>query len=75
MEQWKSHKETTDLSEDNIFGFEMLKNYIWKEDEGMCVDIRSLKPIYLPEMEQAHASGFSSRFVKIFFWPTYDETI
>ncbi len=41
----------------------------------MCVDEQSIHPILILEMEQDFAFRLSSRFMKVFDWPIYDESI
>ncbi len=52
------------------------RNVLYSErGRGMCVDEQSLQPIHTLETEQDFAFGLSSRFMNVFDWPIYDESI
>ncbi len=52
------------------------KNVLYLErGRRMCVDEQSLQPIHILEMEQDFAFRLSSRFMKVYDWPIYDESI
>ncbi len=56
--------------------FQLEKSGLYSErGRGMCVDEQSIQPIHILEMEQDFAFGLFSRFINVFDWPIYDESM